>query len=87
MKNCVFTLAVSLFVSGLLGCLLMIDSKPHRDEFLMMNIEALSQVEHGQYVKCYDQIKYDPIDQERYCMTCTELPCTFKTGMNFCIPQ
>ena len=61
----------------------------HRIEnsLIYSNINALCEVEHGVYVKCYDSVKYDPVDQERYCGTCTELPCTFKSGMNFCIPK
>lgn len=53
---------------------------------IMTNIEALAQVEHGKYIKCYNRIKTDPMDIVRYCGNCEEIPGTWKSGMDFCLP-
>lgn len=59
----------------------------HKDSKLFIaNIEALAQVEHGKYVKCYNRIKTDPTDTVRYCDGCNEIPGTWKSSMDFCIP-
>ena len=50
------------------------------------NVEALSDAEHGEYVKCWESIRDDISDVVLYCGTCTELPGTYRGGMNFCKP-
>ena len=50
------------------------------------NVEALSDAEHGEYVKCWKSIRDDISDVVLYCGTCTELPGTYRGGMNFCKP-
>lgn len=50
------------------------------------NIEILAQVEHGKYIKCYNRIKSDPTDTVRYCGNCDEIPGTWKSSMDFCLP-
>lgn len=53
---------------------------------LFTNVEALSQVEHGKYIRCYNRIKSDPMDTVRYCGNCDEIPGTWKSSMDYCIP-
>jgi hypothetical protein len=55
-------------------------------QLFVANIDALAQVEHGQYIKCYNNIKSDPMDTVIYCAVCDEIPGTWKSSMDFCIP-
>lgn len=53
-------------------------------QLFSQNVEALSDVEQGQYIRCFRLIKYDPGDTVFYCGTCSELPGRFRGGMDYC---
>lgn len=57
------------------------------NQYLVANIDALAQVEHGKYIKCYATITSDPTDTVVYCGVCSEIPGRWMSGMSFCIPN
>ena len=54
------------------------------NELFNANVEALSQIEQGEYVRCYDRIVTDSTVTVLYCATCTIMPGRWKSGMNYC---
>jgi adenylosuccinate lyase len=84
MKNIV-SLSVIAFIMLLVGALIHY-GKTSPDVIFTANVEALSDAEHGEYVKCWKSIRDDISDVVLYCGTCTELPGTYRGGMNFCKP-
>ena len=61
-------------------------SHNNQDKCLIKNVEALSQTEHGSYIRCYQNVKSDPADSEIYCGTCEALPARAYSAMSFCRP-
>lgn len=84
MKN-IALLSVAALVILLIGTLIHYENTSY-DVIFTANVEALSDAEHGEYVKCWKSIRDDISDVVLYCGTCTELPGTYRGGMNFCNP-
>lgn len=84
MKN-IALLSVAALVILLIGTLIHYENTSY-DVIFTANVEALSEAEHGEYVKCWESIRDDISDVVLYCGTCTELPGTYRGGMNFCKP-
>lgn len=84
MKN-IALLSVAALVILLIGTLIHYENTSY-DVIFTANVEALSDAEHGEYVKCWESIRDDISDVVLYCGTCTELPGTYRGGMNFCKP-
>lgn len=84
MKN-IALLSVAALVILLIGTLIHYENTSY-DVIFTANVEALSEAEHGEYVKCWKSIRDDISDVVLYCGTCTELPGTYRGGMNFCKP-
>lgn len=84
MKN-IALLSVAALVILLIGTLIHYENTSY-DVIFTANVEALSDAEHGEYVKCWKSIRDDISDVVLYCGTCTELPGTYRGGMNFCKP-
>lgn len=84
MKN-IALLSVAALVILLIGTLIHYENTSY-DVIFTANVEALSDAEHGEYVKCWKSISDDISDVVLYCGTCTELPGTYRGGMNFCKP-
>lgn len=84
MKN-IALLSVAALVVLLIGTLIHYENTSY-DVIFTANVEALSDAEHGEYVKCWESIRDDISDVVLYCGTCTELPGTYRGGMNFCKP-
>ena len=77
-------LIIAAFVIFLVTVL--IYDKTSFDVIFTANVEALSQAEHGEYIKCWKNIRDDISDVVLYCGTCTELPGTYRGGMSYCKP-
>lgn len=56
----------------------------HNNSIIADNIEVLTQIEHGEYVRCWDVIQNDPTDNVFYCGSCSEIPGRFVKAMNHC---
>lgn len=83
MKN--ICIIVSSLLSAIVVMLLICNVK--LDYMLELNVEALSQVEHGKYIRCYDQVMNDPTEEAIYCQICKSIPGREYNVLNFCIPQ
>ena len=76
-------LIVSLFVASLIGVFVW-HERTSVEAIISTNVEALLQVEHGEYDRCWRRIRTDISDTVVYCGTCSEVPGTYKSGMDFC---
>lgn len=76
-------LIVSLFAASLASVFVW-QERTSVEAIILTNVEALSQVEHGEYDRCWRRIRTDISDTVVYCGTCSEVPGTYKSGMDFC---
>lgn len=65
-------------------CVLTQYAKLSVNEIVSVNVDALAQVEHSKYNRCWRRIRYDISDTVLYCGTCTEIPGTYTGAMDFC---
>ena len=86
MKKCGLQMIVFILMSVI--TIYIVSNFSQNDKgYLYANIEALAQVEHGKYIKCYETITSDPSDTVVYCGVCSEIPGRWVSGMSFCIPN
>jgi len=81
----VLTIVIAMFASWV--CVTFRADSPRVLNIVMLfeeNVEALSQVESGEYVRCWETVMSDPTDDVRYCGTCSVIPGRGYSGMGFC---